>query len=162
MNRKGRRVTQRFYTLVFFAKLCVLCGCIFYSSVSGFLAPDDITLEKAVDGNAAETDLFLKYQSHQGDYLIFYDIEGSTLLLRYRIDRWDYDNDVLRDSLRQGITYRVRSKALKKLAEGEVPKGVMGSGVPLVPVKRKIRRIRDLYSADFVNVNESALRDLRY
>lgn len=127
-----------------------------------FLAPDDITLDKASEAKAAENELFLKYQSHQGDYFVFYDLEGSTLLVRYRIDRWDYDNDVLRDSLRQGITYRVRMKALKKLAEGEVPKGVMGSGIPPVPVKRKIRRIRDLYSADLTNINESALRDLRY
>ncbi len=128
----------------------------------GFLAPDDVTLEKAGETKTDPNEIFLKYQSHQGDYLIFYDLEGSTLLVRYRVDRWDYENDTLRDSLRQGITYRVRVKSLKKLAEGEVPKGVMGSGVPLVPVKRKIRRIRDLYSGDFVAVNESALRDLRY
>lgn len=130
--------------------------------IAAFMAPDDITLEKSAEAKADTSELFLKYQNHQGDYLIFYDLEGSTLLVRYRIDRWDYDNDTLRDSLRQGITYRVAAKGLKKLGEGEVPKGVMGSGIPLVPVKRKIRRIRDLYSADLANINESALRDLRY
>lgn len=130
--------------------------------LAAFMAPDDITLEKSAEAKSAASELFLKYQSHQGDYFIFYDLEGSTLLIRYRIDRWDYTNDDLRDSLRQGITYRVRVNALKKLGEGEVPKGVMGSGVPPVPVKRKIRRIRDLYSGDFLFINESALRDLRY
>lgn len=130
--------------------------------MQAFLAPDDITLEKAVEQKAAANELFLKYQSHQADYLIFYDAEGSTLLVRYRLDRWDYTNDNLRDSLRQGITYRVRASAIKKLGEGEIPKGVSGSGIPLVPVKRKIRRIRDLYSGDLANINESALRDLRY
>lgn len=140
----------------------ILCFLFLQASLSAFIAPDDITLEKASETKAAENALFLKYQNHQGDYLVFYDLEGSTLLVRYRIDRWDYDNDTLRDSLRQGITYRVVMKGLKKLGEGEVPKGVMGSGIPPVAVKRKIRRIRDLYSADLANINESALRDLRY
>lgn len=143
----------------FAALLCVLNLAV---PLAAFMAPDDVTLEKASESKATENELFLKYQNHQGDYFIFYDLEGSTLLIRYRIDRWDYTNDDLRDSLRQGITYRVRVRALKKLGEGEIPKGVMGSGLPTVVVKRKIRRIRDLYSGDFLLINESALRDLRY
>lgn len=158
MSRKRRRIVRVFKLLTF----CVLGSCFLFTAVSGFIAPDDTTLEKASESKTAETELFLKYQNHQGDYLVFYDLEGSTLLVRYRIDRWDYANDDLRDSLRQGITYRVRVNALKKLGEGEVPKGVMGSGLPPVAVKRKIRRIRDLYSGDFLFINESALRDLRY
>lgn len=134
-----------------------------------FLSPADTTLEKAAGANAAETQLFLKYQSHESDYLVFYDLEGSTLLLKYRVDRWDYDNDVLRDSLVQGVTYRVKLRNLKKLGEGDVPAGVRGSGLPPVQATtrpggqvRKIRRIRELYSGEMMAVSEAALRDLRY
>jgi len=124
-----------------------------------FLAPDDITLVVA----AAKPDatLFLKYQSYEGDYLVFYDREGSTLLLKYRVDKWDYANDMLRDYLQQGITYRVTMKSLKNLPEEALPPGVRGSGLPKVVHTRKIRKIRDIYLADLQSVNESALRDLR-
>lgn len=131
------------------------------TAAQAFFAPGDLTLEKAVTTGGAE-DLFLKYQSTEGDYLFFYDASGAVLLVRYRRDKWDYDNDDLRDSLRQGITYRIRCKNLQKLPEGEVPAGVAGSGLPKVPTIRKIRRIRDLYSAELDIVTESALRDLRY
>ncbi|MFO1470022.1 MAG: hypothetical protein U1F27_03140 [Turneriella sp.] len=50
--------------------------------------------------------------------------------LRYRRDRWDYDNDTLRDSLRQGITYRVVVGQLAKVEEGKIPAGVSGAGLP--------------------------------
>lgn len=133
------------------------------------MAPGDPTLESALQGKAsgpsasqAAPVLFLKFQNHQSDYLIFYDAEGSTLLLRYRRDRWDYDNDTLRDSLRQGITYRVVVRQLAKVEESKIPAGVSGAGLPRVPVVRKIRKIRDLYIGDLANINESALRDLRY
>lgn len=133
------------------------------------MAPGDPTLEAAaqakgpgVSSSQAEPALFLKFQNHQGDFLIFYDADGSTLLLRYRRDRWDYDNDNLRDSLRQGITYRVVVKQLAKVEEGKIPAGISGAGLPRVPVVRKIRKIRDLYIGDIAGINESALRDLRY
>lgn len=125
------------------------------------MAPGDPTLEAASQAKG-EPVLFLKFQNHQSDYLIFYDAEGSTLLLRYRKDRWDYDNDGLRDSLRQGITYRVIVRQLIKVEEGKIPAGISGAGLPRVPVVRKIRKIRDLYLGDLANINESALRDLRY
>ena len=64
------------------------------------MAPGDPTLEAAAQAKG-EPALFLKFQNHQSDYLIFYDADGSILLMRYRIDRWDYDNDTLRDSLRR-------------------------------------------------------------
>lgn len=133
------------------------------------MAPGDPTLEAAAQAKGpglspsqAEPALFLKFQNHQGDFLIFYDADGSTLLLRYRRDRWDYDNDNLRDSLRQGITYRVVVKQLAKVEEGKIPAGISGAGLPRVPVVRKIRKIRDLYIGDIAGINESALRDLRY
>ncbi|HMV36191.1 MAG TPA: hypothetical protein PKC74_08775 [Turneriella sp.] len=129
--------------------------------VHSFFAPGDQTLEQAVAAGAP-VDLFLKYQAHEGDYLVFYDATGSILLVRYRRDRWDYDQDTLRDSLRQGITYRIRCRNLNKLPEGEVPAGVMGAGLPRVTTIRKIRRIRDLYAGELEAVTESALRDLRY
>lgn len=126
-----------------------------------FFAPGDLTLEQAATGNA-ESDLFLKYQAHENDFLIFYDAAGALLFLRYRRDRWDYDNDPLRDLLRRGITYRVRCRNLVKLPEGELPPGVTGSGLPRVQSVRKIRRIREVYAAELGSVTESALRDLRY
>lgn len=129
--------------------------------VAAFMAPGDPTLEAAAQAKG-EPVLFLKYQNHQADYLVFYDAEGSTLLLRYRRDRWDYDNDDLRDSLRQGITYRVVVKQLAKVEEGKIPAGVSGAGLPRVPVVRKIRKIRDLFIGELAGINESALRDLRY
>lgn len=142
---------------------------VFMNPVAAFLSPADQTLEKAAETRNAELEVYLKYQSLESDYLVFYDLEGSTLLLRYRVDRWDYDNDVLRDSLVQGVTYRVRVKNLKKLAEGEIPAGVRGSGLPQVPQStkpggqtRKIRRLRELYAGEMINVSEAALRDLRY
>lgn len=129
--------------------------------LAAFFAPGDLTLSKAAEAGA-QAELYLKYQSHDGDYLVFYDAEGAVLLLRYRRDKWDYDQDTLRDSLRQGITYRIQCRELKKLPEGEVPAGVTGAGLPRVPALRKIRRIRELYSAELGSVSESALRDLRY
>lgn len=125
------------------------------------MAPGDLTLEAATQ-TKNESALFLKFQNHQADYLIFYDAEGSTLLLRYRKDRWDYDNDDLRDSLRQGVTYKLLVSNLKKLEEGQIPAGVAGAGLPRVRVLRPIRKIRDLFAGDIRYINESALRDLRY
>lgn len=126
-----------------------------------FFAPGDQTLEQAA-GATAPGDLFLKYQANEGDYLLFYDATGSLLLLRYRRDRWDYEQDALRDSLRQGVTYRIRCRSFRKLPEGEVPSGVMGAGLPRATTSRKIRRIRDVYAGELETVSESALRDLRY
>ncbi len=125
------------------------------------MAPGDPTLEGSLQ-TKGEPVLFLKFQSHQSDYLLFFDAEGSTLLLRYRRDRWDYDNDNLRDSLRQGITYRVVVKQLARVEEGKIPAGISGAGLPRVGVARKIRKIRDLFIAEIADINESALRDLRY
>ncbi len=82
--------------------------------------------------------------------------------MRYRRDRWYYDNDDLRDSLRQGITYRVVVKQLARVEEGKFPAGISGAGLPRVPVVRKIRKVRELYIGDIAGINESALRDLRY
>lgn len=143
------------------ALILFLCISFLPTRLSGFFAPDDLTLEQAVQASAP-VELFLKYQAHEGDYLIFYDASGSILFLRYRRDRWDYDQDALRDSLQRGITYRIRLRNLSKLPEGEVPAGVLGAGVPRVATVRKIRRIRDLYVAELDTVTESALRDLRY
>ncbi|MBL8034979.1 MAG: hypothetical protein JNJ69_14830 [Leptospiraceae bacterium] len=130
-------------------------------TANAFMAPGDPTLEIAAKQGEPPV-LFLKYQHHEGDYLVFYDADGSILLMRYRIDRWDYDNDTLRDSLRRGTTYKILLAKLTKLDEGQVPAGVTGSGVPRVPVVRKIRRIRELYLGEMRGINESALRDLRY
>lgn len=133
-----------------------------------FMAPGDPTLEAATQAQGTsgsakgEPVLYLKYQNHQADYLVFYDADGSTLLLRYRKDRWDYDNDNLRDSLRQGITYRVIVAQLAKVEEGKLPAGITGAGLPRAVTVRKIRRIREVYIGDLRNINESALRDLRY
>ncbi|MFZ5629931.1 MAG: hypothetical protein ACOY5B_12430 [Spirochaetota bacterium] len=138
-----------------------LCAIVLPAGLPAFFAPGDQTLEQAVAAGT-QVDLYLKYQAHEGDYLVFYDATGSILLVRYRRDRWDYDQDTLRDSLRQGITYRIRCKNLNRLPEGEVPAGVMGAGLPRVTTIRKIRRIRDLYSGELESVTESALRDLRY
>jgi hypothetical protein len=153
---------QIFCALIFSAKLCVLSGYFFHSPLKAFLAPDDPTLLQVAEKKISETDLFLKYQSHQGDYWVFYDLEGSTLLVRYRLDRWDYTNDRVRDSLRQGITYKLRVKNLRRLADGEIPPGVTSAGIPRAAMIRKIRKIRDLFSGEFMAVNESTLRDLRY
>ncbi len=143
------------------AAICFLCAVVLPAAAYSFFAPGDPTLEQAVAANAP-VDLYLKYQAHEGDYLVFYDATGSILLLRYRRDRWDYEQDALRDSLRQGITYRIRCRNLSKLPEGELPAGVSGAGLPRVPTIRTIRRIRDLYAGEIEAVTESALRDLRY
>lgn len=143
------------------ASILCFCALLLASELPAFFAPDDTTLEQAAAGTT-QPDLFLKYQAHEGDYLVFYDAKGSILLLRYRRDRWDYTQDALRDSLRRGITYRIRCKNLRKLPEGEVPAGVIGAGLPRVPTLRKIRRIRDLFSGELDSITESALRDLRY
>jgi hypothetical protein len=132
------------------------------SFIHAYLSPSDLTLEKASAAPVPAETLYLKFQSRDADFLVFYDFEGSTLYLRYRLDRWDYDNDDLVASLRQGITYAIRLKSLKKLPEGEMPQGVAGAGLPRAVVTRKIRRIRDLYTGEFLSLNESALRDLRY
>ena|GEM_PF-2938047 len=139
------------------------------TAATAFMAPGDPTLESALQAKgvgaaspAGDAVLFLKFQNHQSDYLIFYDADGSTLLLRYRRDRWYYDNDDLRDSLRQGITYRVVVKQLARVEEGKIPAGISGAGLPRVPVVRKIRKVRELYIGDIAGINESALRDLRY
>jgi hypothetical protein len=139
----------------------ILLLCVLPASLRAFFAPDDVTLEKAAAAKAS-TELFLKYQAHEGDYLIFYDAKGAILFLRYRRDRWDYDQDALRDSLRRGNTYRIRCRNLVRLPEGEVPAGITGAGLPRVPTLRAIRRVRDLYSGELEMVTESALRDLRY
>ena len=147
---------MRYRAIIAFTLACTLSP-----AVQAFFAPGDQTLEQAVTAGTPG-DLFLKYQSHEGDYLVFYDATGALLLLRYRRDKWDYDQDNLRDSLRQGITYRIRCRNLNKLPEGEVPAGVMGAGLPRIRTIRKIRRIRDLFSGELEVVTESALRDLRY
>lgn len=133
----------------------------FFFALAAYLAPTDTTLLKAIEQKTTETQLFLKFESAQSDYLVFYDAEGSTLFLRYRRDKWDYDNDTLRDSLRQGITYIVKMRALQKFADGALPKGVLGHGLPKVLATRPIRRIREVFGADVLGINESALRDLR-
>ncbi|HRP70191.1 MAG TPA: hypothetical protein PLY93_11715 [Turneriella sp.] len=127
----------------------------------GYLSNDDVTLEKAFENKTANQ-LFLKYQRTDGDYLVFYDLDGSILFLRYRVDKWDYANDNTRDALRRGITYHVFLKDFQRLAENELPKGVTGAGLSKAIQKRKIRRIREVYSGALVDIKPSALRDLRY
>ena len=132
------------------------------TALPAFFAPGDLTLEKAKADQNGTVSLYLKFQSTDNDYLVFYDADGSILFLRYRQDRWDYDNDRLRDSLQQGITYKVTLKSIARLAEGELPKGANGAGIPRPVTLRKIRKIRDSFVAELVAINESALRDLRY
>ncbi len=132
------------------------------TALPAFFAPGDLTLEKAKADQNGAVSLYLKFQSTDNDYLVFYDADGSILFLRYRQDRWDYDNDRLRDSLQQGITYKVTLKSIARLAEGELPKGANGAGIPRPVTLRKIRKIRDSFVAELVAINESALRDLRY
>lgn len=131
------------------------------SAVSSFFSPTDSTLGQTVENKSA-TPLFLKYQNHDGDYLIFYDAEGDILYLRYRRDKWDYSHNRERDFLRQGITYECKVVNLEKLSEGELPKGVMGADLPEASRTRKIRRIRSVFKAEWGGVSDSALRDLRY
>lgn len=141
----------------------LLFGLLFgFTGLGAFFAPGDMTLEKAAAEQSNAAALFLKYMATDNDYLIFYDADGSILFLRYRQDRWDYDNDRLRDSLQQGITYQVSMKAIARLAEGELPKGANGAGLPKPMTLRKIRKIRDSFVADLAAINEAALRDLRY
>ncbi|MCX7631995.1 MAG: hypothetical protein N2Z22_01535 [Turneriella sp.] len=143
-------------------KRAVIFWLIVVLSLCAFFAPDDTSLEQAVASGKEAHSLFLKYQDHQGDYLLFYDAVGSLLYLRYRRDRWDYSNDALRAKLRRGITYRVECRLLKKLPEGQLPPGLPGAENPRLKELRKIRELRAAYLADLVAVNESALRDLRY
>ncbi len=132
------------------------------TGLAAFFAPQDISLETATTNTPAAAELYLKYQNTDSDYLLFYDADGSILFLRYRQDRWDYDNDRLRDSLQQGVTYRVQVKDLKRLPEGQLPSGASGAGLPRPVVTRKIRKIRDSFEGLLRAINESALRDLRY
>jgi hypothetical protein len=143
-----------------FALLLFLCTG--FAHVAAFFAPGDATLEQAATDPAAAAGLFLKFQATDNDYLVFYDADGSILFLRYRQDRWDYDNDRLRDALQQGITYQVKLKNIARLPDGELPKGANGAGIPKPVTQRKIRKIRDSFVAELVAINESALRDLRY
>ncbi|MBV6494450.1 MAG: hypothetical protein LDLANPLL_02483 [Turneriella sp.] len=131
-------------------------------SVFAFLASDDLTLEKFFETKKIEGEVFLKYQSADGNYLLFYDLDGSIFLLRYRIDKWDYTNNKLRDFLRRGVTYRVEFKEFTRLAANELPPSIEGYGLPPATTKRKIRSIRQVYTGTLVHVAASALRDLRY
>lgn len=130
-------------------------------AVFSFFSPTDLTLAQTVEKKSTAP-LFLKYQNHDGDYLIFYDADGDILYLRYRRDKWDYSHDRERDFLRRGITYELRVVNLEKLSEGELPKGVMGADLPAPSRTRKIRRIRSVFKAEWGGVSDSALRDLRY
>jgi len=49
----------------------------------------------------------LLYQNKEGDFLVFYDPKGIPHYLRYRIDRWDYDNEQKVSLLRRGTEYQV-------------------------------------------------------
>lgn len=132
------------------------------TSLGAFFSPSDISLDSATTNTPASAELYLKFQSADNDYLLFYDADGSILFLRYRQDRWDYDNDRLRDSLQRGVTYRVQVKDLKRLPEGQLPLGASGAGLPRPVVTRKIRKIRDSFEGLLQAISESALRDLRY
>lgn len=142
------------------APVVFLCSCL--GGLGAFFAPGDVTLEKVATEQNAAAGLYLKFQATDNDYLVFYDADGSILFLRYRQDRWDYDNDRLRDSLQRGITYLVKLKNISRLPDGELPKGANGAGLPKPVTLRKIRKIRDSFVAQLVTINESALRDLRY
>ena len=130
-----------------------------FNSLSAFIGTDDPTLEKVATQNATG-EIFLKYQHAQSDYLIFYDRHGSLLLLRYRRDKWDYDNNVLRDNLVRGITYKVKFSGMKKLSQKEIPAELATNEVS-AGTTRKIRDFRSVFLAQLTAVRESALRDLR-
>ena len=49
----------------------------------------------------------LTYQNKDGDFIIFYNKKGIPCYLRYRIDKWDYDNDKIISELRRGTKYKV-------------------------------------------------------
>jgi hypothetical protein len=134
----------------------------FATALEAFFFPGDPSLDSATTNTPASAELFLKFQNVDNDYLLFYDAEGSILFLRYRQDKWDYANDRLRDSLQQGVTYRIQAKDLKRLPEGELPTGASGAGLPRPAVIRKIRKIRDSFVGQLGTISESALRDLRY
>ena len=68
--------------------------------------------EKKYKENTTYT-IDLSYQNKEGDFLVFYDSKGIPHYFRYRIDRWDYDNDKRVSLLRRGTQYKVTWVFLK-------------------------------------------------
>lgn len=62
--------------------------------------------------------LTLRFQSIWKDFAVFYD-DQKIYYLRYRKDRWDYDNDEKIKEFVQGIQYVVTFKFVKKINRKE-------------------------------------------
>ena len=70
------------------------------------------------------------YQYRIGDYIAFYDFKGDSLLLKYRIDRWDHSKDYLFKNLRQGLLYEVEFEFQEMVSE--IPKKIsLGEAVSI-------------------------------
>jgi len=72
-----------------------------YSEGAG---PDELIFDSS---NKGEYTFLLYFQMMDGNDIVFYDKNGRSIWLKYRLDRWDYTNDKMVRNLQQGYLYQV-------------------------------------------------------
>jgi hypothetical protein len=65
---------------------------------------------RVAGGDAAPTEIRLRYSGKRGDFLAFYDIEGREMHFRYREDRFDRRAERRVADLIEGQAYRVKGR----------------------------------------------------
>jgi len=68
------------------------------------LEADELNIDSSKKG---EYTLILFFQMKDGNDIVFYDKNGRSIWLKYRLDRWDYTNDNMVENLQQGYLYQV-------------------------------------------------------
>lgn len=87
------------------------------------------------------------FQEKWNDYLIFYDNQKHLYYLKFRKDKWDYDNDAIIDQLVLGVEYLVSFEFTGTVNDAsELVKKSTDKQASGRDLKRKIRNPQVLYA----------------
>lgn len=127
------------------------------------------SLEEIKTRNNAAIKRKVKFQKVFGNFLIFYDYAGDTLVLEFKRDKWDYSLDKKVAFLRRGTTYFVDFEywgAAKRMPPKNMIK--MKSKIALLNrndrnvVGLKSRGTRNVQLGKFKNFTNAVVDKLRY
>ncbi len=83
----------------------------------GFLSPNEKRISELKSALSEEnpnlpSEYHLFFQQFEGDYAIFYDLDGHRVFFRYRRNKWDEENTARYHYLLPGRTFRVKGTFL--------------------------------------------------
>lgn len=93
---------------VFILLICLTASLVFGQKYQGDITTSDTRIRDCKEKISFPEEMKFFYRGREGDYIIFYDLDGQEALYQYRRNRFDLDADIKLSGLREGQSYRVK------------------------------------------------------